>query len=526
MNSIMEYALKAAISLTVLYLFYWLLLRKATHFRLNRIILLTSIVASVTLPFIAPKIITTSLFSISIPSLSTTNEVPDAGFAPEDSGQTTSGINSVSDTSNTSFLQNLDLWNILLIIYAIGTFVVTARLVYQAIRLKMITHKSETQNHNGFVIVSTNRDMAPFSYFNKMFIPVSNYDENSLASVIAHEKAHLDQLHYIDLMIVEIISIFQWFNPVIWLYEKAIKEVHEYLADEVVLSSGKNVGEYLALLVNQAIEGPVFILTNQFNQSLIKKRILMMKNMKTSKMAQTKALLIVPLIAGLMLAFANQPIKSQSLISENNIVISGKITDKSSGKAIARSSILFKGTSVGTIADDNGHYQIKAKGPNDEMVISHVGYQTQIITVGSKTEINIEMEPIPLTITFPQKNKITDNAKLEASHKKATQNTKIVAVEMLPTYPGGNEALQSYLASNLQYPENDKSKGIQGRVWVSCTVDVNGKITNTKVLRGVSPDIDKEAIRLAGSMTEWKPASQNGSKTAMSITIPIDFRLN
>ena len=218
-----------------------------------------------------------------------------------------------------------------------------------------------------------------------------------------------------------------------------------------------------------------------------------------------------------MLAFANQPIKSQSLISENNIVISGKITDKSSGKAIARSSILFKGTSVGTIADDNGHYQIKAKSPNDELLVSHIGYQTQIITVGSKSEINIEMEPIPLTITFPQKNKTTDNAKIETYHKEAPQNTKIVAIEMLPTYPGGNEALQSYLASNLQYPENDKSKGIQGRVWVSCTVGVNGEITNTKVLRGVSPDINKEAIRLAGSMTGWKPASQNGSKTAMKV---------
>ncbi len=74
-------------------------------------------------------------------------------------------------------------------------------------------------------------------------------------------------------------------------------------------NTGSNQGKYQALLVNQAIGGPVFILTNQFNQSLIKKRIMMMKKMKTSQMAKFKALLILPLIAGLMLAFVNSPAK-------------------------------------------------------------------------------------------------------------------------------------------------------------------------------------------------------------------------
>ena len=105
-------------------------------------------------------------------------------------------------------------------------------------------------------------------------------------------------------------TVLQWFNPVMWFYEKSIKEVHEYLADDAVLHSGSNQGKYQALLVNQAIGGPVFILTNQFNQSLIKKRIMMMKKMKTSQMAKFKALLILPLIAGLMLAFMNPPVKT------------------------------------------------------------------------------------------------------------------------------------------------------------------------------------------------------------------------
>ena len=119
----------------------------------------------------------------------------------------------------------------------------------------------------------------------------------------------MTQGHYIDLFIVEIMTVLQWFNPVMWFYEKSIKEVHEYLADEAVLQTGSNRGKYQALLVNQAIGGPVFILTNQFNQSLIKKRIMMMKKMKTSQLAKFKALLILPLIAGLMLAFVNPPAK-------------------------------------------------------------------------------------------------------------------------------------------------------------------------------------------------------------------------
>ena len=134
--------------------------------------------------------------------------------------------------------------------------------------------------------------------------------------------------------------------------EKSVKEVHEYLADESVLESGKNMGEYQAILVNEAFGGPVFILTNQLNKSLIKKRILMMKNVKTPKMAQLKALLLVPLITGLLLAFAN-PSLTQS-VSEGEIVIKGIVSSQISGAPLPSSIIVIKGTTIGTITDGQG----------------------------------------------------------------------------------------------------------------------------------------------------------------------------
>jgi beta-lactamase regulating signal transducer with metallopeptidase domain len=118
-------------------------------------------------------------------------------------------------------------------------------------------------------------------------------------------KIAMVQRHYLDLFIIETLAVIHWFNPVVWFYERSLKETHEYLADEAVLSTGENAGKYKAILVNQAMGGPVFVFTNQFNQSLIKKRIIMMNKIKSPRWAKLKALLFVPLMAAILVAFAN-----------------------------------------------------------------------------------------------------------------------------------------------------------------------------------------------------------------------------
>jgi TonB family protein len=512
MNSYIEYTVKAGIALTVLYLFYWLFLRKDTHFYLNRFVLVFSVVISLVIPSIPMARVNIPGIFEKLPTL-----VIDFGKAET----LARGIPAESVPTNAS---TGNLWHIIFVIYLLGAVIVFCRLIYQAIFLHAITRLSKKVKYQGYTIIYMNNEMTPFSYFSRIFIPSGQVDDSSFDSIIAHERSHLMQGHYIDLFIIEIMTVLQWFNPVMWFYEKSIKEVHEYLADDAVLSAGSNQGRYQALLVNQAIGGPVFILTNQFNQSLIKKRIMMMKKMKTSQLAKFKALLILPLIAALMLAFVNPPSKIQGSLRGNEITVSGSLSDKLTGSALSGAIVVIKGTNIGTVADKQGKYSIKVADDKATLVISHVGYKTQEIPIAKNAVINVQLEADAMVVDFSKEK----NANANANTTNAQKNTNNVyqVVEEMPSYNWGTEALQKFLEANTRYPEEAKKAGISGKVYVIFIVSAEGQVKDAKIIRSVSPLLNDEALRLTNSMKDWTPGSQNGKKIDAAVTMPIEFKLN
>ena len=98
-------------------------------------------------------------------------------------------------------------------------------------------------------------------------------------------------------------------------------------------------------------------------------------------------------------------------------------------------------------------------------------------------------------------------------------------VEEMPSFPGGQGALMSYLASNIKYPVVAQENGVQGRVIVSFVVERDGSISDVKVARSVDPSLDREAQRVVKSMPKWKPGKQNGSAVRVKYTVPVVFRL-
>jgi len=386
MDNIVEYLIKSGIALSVFYLFYWLLMRKSTHFGLNRLTLATSLIASLILPLIkidlTPEVVATS---IPVMSIDLTNIVQ-AVSRPEPAW----GIR-----------------EIVLLIYFSGFAITLFRLIYQSIYIHVISKMSRTITKGKHTIVLVEKDITPFAYFSKIFIPASKMEESSFESILAHEKSHLSQYHYVDLFLIEVVTIVQWFNPIVWLYERSLKEVHEYMADDEVIKQGVSKGKYQALLVNQALGGPVFTISHQFNQSLILKRIVMMTKMKTPQLAKIKVLLFIPLTAVLLMAFSNpepivnpvvekvqsltQQITDSGLLPDNitsqnasatvkgSITINGKVIDGSTSKPIKGVNIIVQGTNTGTTSDENGAFEIKADGSNILLVFTHISYTTSII---------------------------------------------------------------------------------------------------------------------------------------------------
>jgi TonB family protein len=401
------------------------------------------------------------------------------------------------------------------------------------------------------------KDIIPFSYFNKIFIPESVSAEHGLQSIIDHEKSHLRQMHFVDLFLVEVITIIQWFNPFAWLYERSVKEVHEYLADRSVLSRGYNQGNYQALLVNQAMGGPVFTIANQFNQSLIKKRIVMMTKMKSPRLAQLKSFLLLPVIAIILMAY-NQPEKAVEVLSSLNpeaslmpaatpspepvnvesanipsskqpvsnvkaeqIKIVGKVVDSETGKDMPGVAIVIKGTTTGTITDNAGDFAILVPDRDAVLVFSSVGYNTQLIPIKNNDRMYVKLEESIVKINLSGPNSLIAKDK-PASFEKSPGDTYVV-VEELPSYPGGTDALKKFIAENLKYPADAKGK-ITGMVPVNFIIDREGNIVNPKVSKSLYPSLDEEALRVVKLIKGWKPGMQNGKPVACKVSLPVYFK--
>lgn len=165
--------------------------------------------------------------------------------------------------------------------------------LYLAIQGRMVKVKRIRQ----LMVIPMKGEKAPFSFFRLVFVPERLLDDPALDQVLLHEQAHAENLHSIDLIFLELLSIFFWFHPVIWYLRREIKMQHEYEADRFVLNHHTDKASYQQLLLSFSFPGPSLPITNPFNFSPLKNRIMMM-NKKTKKPV-LKAILSLTFSAGL-----------------------------------------------------------------------------------------------------------------------------------------------------------------------------------------------------------------------------------
>lgn len=109
--------------------------------------------------------------------------------------------------------------------------------------------------------------------------------------------------------------------------------------------------------------------------------------------------------------------------------------------------------------------------------------------------------------------------------KEEVTNKVFDVVEVMPSFPGGQGALMSYLNSHTKYPVVAQENGVQGRVTVSFVVERDGSITDVHVVRSVDPSLDREAARVVSTMPNWQPGKQNGSAVRVKFNVPVQFKL-
>jgi hypothetical protein len=295
MEALFIYIAKSAGLIILFYCAYYFLLRKETFFNSNRWFLLIGLITSVVLPFaVYKKVVWVN------PDLS--------------SNLSLNPIEPLQNSENKSF--EINWFYVLLSIYIIGLLVLLIKFAMDFYSLNSVLKGKKIQQQADFKFIDTNENIAPFSYFEYIVYNSSMYTASELENIIEHEKVHSDQNHTVDVLISRAFCMLFWFNPVVWLYKKAIAQNLEFIADKEAAKKLSDKKAYQYTLLKITTHESCVAITNHFYQSLIKKRIVMLNKNQSKKRNLVKYCVVVPALAAFVLLFQVEVIakeKQQSL---------------------------------------------------------------------------------------------------------------------------------------------------------------------------------------------------------------------
>ncbi|QHS55425.1 TonB family protein [Mucilaginibacter sp. 14171R-50] len=545
-----HYLLLVNIYLTLFFGFYSLMLRRETFFQLNRIYLVGTAILSFFIPLIQ---------SDWVKSLFITQQVQ----------YTIYGSNAITITDIAPIKDNpVTVGQVLLVLYTLGVIALAVKLAVQLIILRRII-----------------KDPAPsasYSFFNKIKV---NEGISGKDVIQNHEMVHARQFHSADVLIIEAVMIINWFNPVVYLYRFAIKHVHEYIADMHTLKAGTSKTDYALLLLSQTFDTTTHsLVTPFFNHSLLKKRIMMLQKNRSQRIKLIKYGLSAPLFI-LMLILSSATISNSKAVEtihdkaaevfaspakavladttyKTTIITFDPKTDKLPADTIPKenktqvftavehspgfpggqaafSRFLSKNLKYPAEARKNKvegrvvvNFVVETDGSlSDIRVLRGVGSGTdeeavRVLKTSPKWKPGVQngrkvRVQYTVPITFSLGNKLTSTGEPASSEGSPV----FTAVEQSPVFPGGDKAFSEWLGKNVKYPKPARDANIQGRVIVTFVVEKDGSLSGIRVIRGVSPDIDKEALRVMNLSPAWRPGLQNGHTVRVAYSLPINFSL-
>ncbi len=301
--------LKSSLIIAVLFVFYKTLLERESFFTANRIYLLACLALTFVLPFISlPKLVQDQGFIaktlVQVDDRPTTSLDQETVSARQNTATLANPQNVSPNTDQYAVHSERGLYYWITLIYFFGVIILTLNLLIQMVSLGIqVFRATEKIRDTGYVIVNSPRIKEPCSFFKYIFINPENYDYATYEQIIAHERIHVRKWHSIDLLLAEIAIILLWFNPFIWFFRKEVEKNIEYETDNLLVEkeSVKKKSYQMNLLKIAALHKPLTITTN-YNQSLIKKRILKMSTKKSNPHNYWKYAFIAPIVLVMLLS--------------------------------------------------------------------------------------------------------------------------------------------------------------------------------------------------------------------------------
>jgi TonB family protein len=451
-----HYLLLSNLYLVLFYGFYVLLLQRETFFQLNRVYLVGSAVMSFLIPviqldwvkqwFITQKVQET-IYSASPAMLYRFKAVQP---------------------------QHLTMGELIGGIYVAGIVVLSLKLIWQLFILRRIMQNKQVA--------------AAWSFFKKIKV---DEELESHQVIMAHEEVHARQWHSADVLLIEVIMILNWFNPVVYFYRRSIKHIHEFIADRDALKAGASKADYALLLLSQTFNAPVHHLLNPFwSSSVLKQRILMLQKNNSKYSALIKYGFSAPLFA-LMLAL------SSATINNSKVVVSLK----------KEAALMF-----------------------DEAAPVVIGAESQpAVMAGKKPDVlqtaKPELKLIKTSLTTAGVKLKKEDA--NADSVKMDEGSEVFSVaEKLPEFVGGIEGFYRFLSKTLRYPAEAIKNNTQGRANVTFVVEKDGSLTNIRSVSGPGNGTQEEAERAISLSPKWMPGEHNGKPVRVQYTVPVVFTLD
>lgn len=283
------YLIKLSVSLSLVWLFYQLVLRRLTFYNSNRWYLLLYTAVSFLIPFIDISVL---LQKNDLSGARMVELIPSvenyAGFTPQQQAPALATQQPV-----------MPWW---IAVFLAGALIVLSRLLLQVFSMYRLRKRASLVSNEEVKLYEVNEAIAPFSFGNAIFVNRQLHNNEELEKIIRHEFVHVRQRHSLDVLWGEVLCMLNWYNPFAWLIRRSIRQNLEFIADNQVVGSGVDKKQYQYLLL-KVTGGAQFRIASQFNFTSLKKRIIMMNKVRTAKVHLLRFVFVLPLAAVLLLAF-------------------------------------------------------------------------------------------------------------------------------------------------------------------------------------------------------------------------------
>jgi hypothetical protein len=342
---------------------------------------------------------------------------------------------------------------------------------------------------------------------NTIFVNEEDYSNRKIEDELyTHELIHVTQKHTLDVLLIELIKVILWFNPVIHFYKKAIQLNHEFLADEKVATTHKNVPFYQNLLIAKANANPTYYLASNLNYSVTKKRLIMMTKTSSQSTTMLKKIALVPLFAALTFFTCVKTVAQVKTTQKEHS--SEKLGDLLQNY-YTKTTFKVKDES-GNVVATKQYSELTKKEKN--IVPAVILDENKKFTTENFTKALAQGGPETFVVDpFDKKN-----IKVKSKEENAVYNTSEISEK--PDYPGGMEAFYKFIAMNYTAPEKD---GLNGRVYVTFIVEKDGSLSDIKVLRDIGYGTGEEATRVLKLSPNWTPGMINDDAVRVLYSLPI-----